>query len=885
MPEQPRWRRYLRFWRSNVASDINDELTFHIQERVDDLIARGMHPLAARDEALRRLGDVEQVSETCRALAEEQEGVRKRSEWLSELTQDVTYALRVMRAHASLSAAIVLTVALGIGATTAIFSVVNAVLLQPLPYTHSERIVTLRETLGESKGSISTGHFYDWTEQSSSFAATAAMQGRTFNLTDGEPARYSGARVTPGYFDVLHMPPAVGRYFLPNETDASRVTVLSHELWQTRFNADSSIIGREITLSGEKHTVVGVTPAHFALARFDPRLWTILTFPPERRTNYGSHTFQSIGLLEPGVTVDQAQADLARITEGIRARFPDMMKDRGVAVDSYRDVRLGDYDTPLWILLGAVTFVLLIGCVNVASLLLARATARRKEIAIRGALGGGRVRLVRQLLTESLLLAVVGGGLGLVVARLGLRFLVGMGPDGVPRLAEAGLHLDVLAFALAITILCGVLFGLAPALRATRVELQSELRDGGRGSRGVIRDRVRASLIVAEVAVALVLLVSAALFLRSAHQLQQVALGFEPSGVTMLRVALPADRYDSVATIHRAFARIAEEMRSIPGVQSAGAGTRVPMWGSSFDFSMFVQSRLAEGENFFGHMRIVTPGYFETVGIPLKRGRTFRESDQVDGAPPVAVVNEAFAKRNFGSTDPIGQRVSGWTMGPEPEWREIVGVIGDVRAFGQDQEVPWEIYYPTSQARTPYWNSLQRSMTFVVKTQPGVVVAPAMRAKLQQFDAQLPAYDVQTMDDVLAQSTATRRFNTMLLSLLGLTGLLLAAIGIYGVIAFFVSQRTHEIGVRVALGATTANVVGVVLRQALVLTIAGIVIGGVAALWATSVLQSMLFEVKAKDPIAFAAGAGVLLIVALAAALLPARRAARVDPVRALTHA
>ncbi|MEX2154327.1 MAG: ABC transporter permease [Gemmatimonadaceae bacterium] len=883
-PDSPRWRRYVRFWRSNVAADVNEELQFHVQERIDDLVILGMDPRAAREEALRRFGDIEQVKGTCRTLAEQQETGVRRSELLGVMKQDVVYALRTMRANLSFTAAIVLTIALGIGATTAIFSVVNAVLLRPLPYTDADRIVMIRESWRDLFGSASTGHFFDWTEQSKSFVATAAGQGRTFNLTDGDPARFSGAVVTSGYFEVLHMPPAVGRYFLRSETDASRVTVLSHGLWQSRFNGDSSIVGKEITLNGEKHTVVGVTPAAHALTQFDARLWTILSFPPERRGNYGSHSFQVYARLKPGVTVQQAQQDLERVTEGIRARVPDEMKERGVSVITYREARIDDLDTQLWVLLGAVTFVLLIGCGNVASLLLARATTRRTEIAIRGALGGARSRLVRQLLTESLLLAVIGGALGLLIAKLGIRFLVGMGPSWVPRLADAGLQLDVLVFAAGATLLCGVLFGLAPALRATGVDLQSELRDGGRGSRGVMRDHVRAGLIVTEIAVALVLLVSAALFIRSADRLQQVSLGFEPSGVTMMRVALPAGRYESAATIHRAFTNIVESMRAIPGVQSVGAGTRVPMWGMSIDMGVRVDGRSNEGGAMkIGHLRLATPSFSETVGMPLKRGRTLRESDIVAGAPLVIVVNETFAKTTFGTSDPIGQRISGWTSGPEPEWREVVGVIGDVRAFGQEQEIPPEVYVPHSQAPQSWWNAHQRNMTIVVKSRPGATVAPAMRAALKRFDPQLPLFDLQTMDDVLSQSTALRRFNTMLLTLLGLTGLILAAIGIYGVIAFFVSQRTHEIGVRIALGATTGSVVRMVVRQALALAVLGIIVGGVTALWATKVLGSMLFEVDARDPIAFAAGAAVLLLVALGASLLPARRAARVEPVRALT--
>jgi putative ABC transport system permease protein len=885
--QQPRWRRYLRFWRTNARADVEDEFSFHVAEAMDDLVAGGMEPRAAREAALRRFGDIETTKLTCRTLAEEQETYMRRSEILGVIKQDAIYALRLMRAQPTFTAAIVLTLALGIGATTAIFSVVNAVLLRPLPYTDAERIVALNETWRENFGSLSVGHFHDWTEKSSSFTVTAAGQGRTYNLTDGEPARFAGLRVTPTFFQVMHMPPVLGRYFLAGETDASRVVVLSQGLWQARFNADSSIVGKEITLNGEKHTVIGIAPAAHALTPFDARLWTILTFPPELRNNYGAHTYLAWGKLKPGVTIQQGQADLERVTEDIRERNPDEMKERGVAVRSYREVRIDTFDTQLWVLLGAVTFVLLIGCGNVASLLLARATSRRKEIAIRGALGGARSRLVRQLLTESLLLAAIGGATGLLIARYGVRFLVGMGPSWLPRLSEAGLHLEVLLFAAGATLLSGVLFGLAPALRATRVDLQTELRDGGRGSRGVVRDRVRAGLIVTEIAVALVLLVSAGLFLRSAHRLQGVALGFDPTGVSMMRVALPADRYDSATAVHRAFTDIVTAMRAIPGVQSAGAGSRVPMWGISIDMGVRVDGRPpATGAQMpIGHLRLVTPGFSETVGIPLKRGRMLQESDGAAGAPRVIVVNETFARLTFGKDDPIGQRISGWTQGPEPEWREIVGVIGDVRAFGQEQDVPPEIYIPHSQVWQAWWNAHQRNMTIVVKARPGANVVPSMREALKRVDPMLPTFDLQTMDFVLSQSTAVRRFNTLLLSMLGATGLILAAIGIYGVIAFFVSQRTHEIGVRVALGATTRNVVRLVVQQAVILAVIGVALGSVLAFWATRVLGELLFQVNARDPLAYGSAAAVLLLVALAAAWIPARRAARVDPVRALSSA
>jgi predicted permease len=691
--------------------------------------------------------------------------------------------------------------------------------------------------------------------------------------------------VTPSFFNVLYVRPALGRYFLPEETADSRVTVLSYPLWVSRFNADSSIIGKQIRLSGEPHTVVGVAPASFTLTEFDERLWTPFTLTTAQATNYGAHTFIVYAKLKPGVTIEQAQADMATITEGIRRRVPNEMNERGVQVVSYAGLLVDSIDTQLWVLLGAVTFVLLIGCGNVISLLLARASSRRKEIAIRGALGGVRARLVRQLLTESMLMAVTGGLAGLVVAKLGIRFLVGMGPAGVPRLERAGLSWEVLGFATAATLLCGIVFGLVPAFRATRVDLQSELRDGGRSSRGVIRDRVRGTLIVGEMAVALVLLVSAGLLLRSAYLLQRVELGFDPSNVTMMRVALPAIRYDSARAVASGFGRIVEQVRGLPGVQVAAAGTRVPMWGGSIDIGVRVDGRpFNPKELLLGHVRLVTDQYFETIGIPILKGRSLSAGDVTPGAPSVIVVNEEFARRTFGEENPLGKRISGWTRDSLPEWREIVGVSGNVRAFGRENESPPEIYMPMTHAPDGAWPAYGRSMTIIAKTGSAVSVTAAMRAALKSVDAELPAYDVQTMDDVLAQSTATRRFNTMLLSSLGLTGLLLAAIGIYGVIAFFVNQRTHEIGVRMALGATSGNVVGLVVRHAAALAAVGIVLGAVGAYWATTALRGMLFAIDTRDPLAFVLGALALLGVALGAAWIPARRASRVPPISALTE-
>jgi len=881
----PRWRRYVRFWRSDVKADVEDEFAFHIGERVDDLVAAGVDPRDARDEALSRFGDVEQVKSACRTIAQEQEKQMRRSELFSVVRQDVVYALRVMRGSPVFTIAIVFTLALGIGATTAIFSVVNAVLLRPLPYADADRMAMIFERFEDGRGRASPGHFHDWSELSRVFDATAAFSDRTYTLTDGEPMRVYGARVTPGFFQTGYMRPQLGRYFGPSE-DEAHVVVLTYGLWQTRFAADPSIVGKVITLNAEKYTVVGVTPAAYTLTSQDERLWTPLAFTPEQRNTYGAHSLQVFAKLRKGITLTQAQHELERVTEDIRRRHPDEMKGRGVSIESFSDVLVGSYRTQLWVLLGAVSFVLLIGCSNIASLLLARATARRKEIAIRGALGGSRSRLLAQLLTESLMLALIGGGAGLLLARFGVRFLVSAAPTFVPRLGEAALDPAVLGFATAATLVCGLLFGLAPALRATSVDLQSELREGGRGSTAIVRDRARAALIITEFAVSLVLLVSAGLFLRSADRLQRVPLGFDPANVTMLRVALPADRYRDTTAVEAAFSRIVDEIRAIPGVERAGASTRVPMWGGSIDIGLTVEGRPRDpSPKSLGHIRLVTAGFLEAIGVPLKRGRLLNESDLRAGAPRVVVVNETLARNLFGSESPIGRRIMGWTNEDNPEWREIVGVIGDMRAFGRDADTPPEIYMPMTQRPGGAWDAFQRSMAIVARTRDGVPIAGSLRAAVDRVDRQLALYDVQPMSEVLSQANATRRFNTILLSLLGVTGLVLAAIGIYGVIAFFVTQRTHEIGVRVALGATTGSVVRLVVRQAVTLALYGIALGAVAAFWATRVLGSMLFEVSVRDPVAYAVAGLVLLVVAIGAAWFPARRATRVDPVRALAAA
>lgn len=880
------WLRYFSFFRRNPQLDAADEVRFHLEMRTRHHIARGLPPDDARRAAEAEFGNSDAVVREVADIDTRIDQQARRTETMVVLKQDAVFALRQMRARPTVAVAIVLTLMLGIGATTAIFSVVDRVLLRPLPVADGDRLVYVSETVNGNTGSAGVGHYHDWAEQARTFEAMTAFIGRTFNLSDGDAARVAGLLVTPSYFRVAYAPPVLGRYFRPDETMDSRVAVLSYPLWQTRYEGDSSIVGRQIPLNGALHTIVGVAGPEYVLSEFSPRIYAPLSFsPPEDRGNYTSHFLTVLGKLRPGVTIAQARDDIGRVTEDIRQRHPDAMKGRAATVEGMIDRLIGDWRGQLWVLFGAVTLVLLIGCGNIASLLLARATARRKEIAIRGALGGSRGRLVRQLLTESLVLALAGGTAGVWLAHFGIRFLASAGPRGLPRLSEASLEPGVLAFAAGITVLCGILFGLAPALRATRVDLQHELREGGRGSGGVVRDRIRGALVVTEIAVALVLVVSAALLLRSAHRLRQIPSGFDSDNVTMMRLSLPGDRYADAALLERTFARIVDQVRAIPGVTSAGAGTRVPMLGPSNDMAIILegQGTPSPGD---AHLRMITAGYMETLGMTVRHGRLLSESDLQEGAPPVIVVNETFARQYFPDGSPIGKRVSGtWTTQPGvPEWREIVGVIADVRAFGPENDPPAEVYVPMTQARMA-WGAYQRTMAVVARASGSIPIAQAMRDEVRRIDPTVPLFDVQTMDEVLQRATSARRFNTQLLSLLGLSGLLLAAIGIYGVIAFFVTQRTHEIGVRIALGATGGTVVRMVVRQAVTLAVMGVVLGGVGAFWATRSLQSMLFQVDARDPLAYATAAGVLVLVAAIAAMLPAFRAAKVDPVRVIGSA
>jgi predicted permease len=871
-------------------SDLEGDIRDHIERETADNIARGMPPRDARYAALRKFGSVTLAREETRGVWI--------PAWLDQLRQDVRYALRMLRHNPGFTAVTVLTLALGIGLTTAVFSVVHAVLLRPLPYADGERIVLVRET-SRQIGNASAGHFHDWTEHGTVFEHTTAAQGTTFNLAgDGDPERVRGMRVTSGYFDVAFMPPAVGRYFTRDDiTTDERLAVLSHSLWQTRFGGDRGIVGRQIGLDGERVTVVGVTPAAYALidptragitGGFSSQVWTPLTFSPAQRNNFGSHYLNVLAKLKPGVSLSRAQEDLERVTGGIAERHPEEMKGRGALVQSLQDELIGNARTQLYVLSAAVGFVLLIGCVNIASLLIARATTRRREIAIRGSLGGGQARIVRQLLTESVVLALAGGVASVGVAALTIEFLVTNGPVTLPRLQEAGLQVDVLLFAVAVTGLAALLFGLAPAVRAARTDLQASLRDSGQtaSDRGG-RDRLRTALVVAETAFTVVLLIVTGLLLRSADKLRAVPLGFDLHGIVTARLSLPAARYGGDDLVADAYARMLAPLRRTNGIRYAAAASHLPLTGNDTDSTTIAEGKIVTpGSEPSPMVRLVTDDYFEAMGITIVTGRSLQAVDVAAGSPRTVVINERLAAALWQGEAAVGKRLSTWSGRDNPEWREVVGVVRDVRSSGQNSPAPMELFLPYTQAPAGAWNAFQRSMAIVVHASENwpETYVPLMRRAVRDVDPTVPLFAVRTLENVFVGMTASRRFYMRLVLVLAVSGLGLALLGLYGVISYFVTQRTPEIGLRLAVGADKRDVIRMVIGQALRLSVAGTLIGIPAALALTGVMRSLLFEIEPTDPITFASVAIVLVLTSLAAATIPSLKAARVDPLVALRH-
>ncbi len=874
-------------WRVPLNQEVDDELAFHVEMRARELIARGIDPASARDQALSRIGDLQRLKRTCVDIGRKRDRDMRLTQWIDELRDDVRFAARQLGRAPGFAVTAAITLALGIGATTAIFSVVHAVVLRPLPFPDPHRVVVVGEEWEGQGSDASVGNFHDWRTNATSFSALAAEQGFSFNLSIGDvPERVIGSRVTYTWFEVLGIRPLHGRVFTREEDTPGndRVVVLSHRLWTRRFGADPRVVGQELTLNAVAHTIIGVMPSQFDVTTSSEELWTPVAFTPVQLAEHDEHYLNVIGRLAPGTSLDQANAELRTVYAQVQARSPnDQQINQGIAEPLHRRM-VGDYRQRLLVLLGAVVLVLLIACGNVANLLLARGGVRRKEIALRAAIGAGRGRIVRQLLTETVVLAATGAALGVGVAWLAVPALVAATPEGVPRLEQARLDGVALAFALGSAIFSALVAGLAPALRAARTDLHGTLNEGGRsGTAG--HDRLRTLLVAAEVGLAIVLLVGAGLLIRSALHLQRVDPGFDPRGLLTARVTLPAAHYQGPERVVLAFEEIADALSATPGVESAGASTGVPMTPGDNGNGLLAEGKPPDTENFVNaRLAIVTLNYPRTMRMPLRRGRLFSASDR-RGGPRVAVVNEAAARALFPGEDPLGKRFACCDGTPgQPGWRTIVGVVGNMRSRGPAQEARPEFFLPIAQAPDVAWTWIQRSMTVVARSRTGDASAliPAARAAVKRVDSTLPIYQVRSMEQRLQASVAQARFNTLLMLMLGAIGLVLSAIGVYGVIGYFVTHRQHEIGIRMALGAKGVDVVRLVLLQGMHPVAIGIALG-LAAVYASSrLLAAYVHGVTTTDPLTFAAVVAVLTVVALVATLLPARRAVRVDPTRVL---
>ena len=795
------------------------------------------------------------------------------------MLNDIRYAVRMLAKTPGFTAVAVATLALGIGANSAIFSVVNTVLFHALPYPHAERLVRVQERT-QSFGfmDISYPNFLDWAAQNKVFESQALVREGSFTLMGaGEPERLKGVKVSSGLFATLGVNPAQGRGFLPQDDQkgAGPTVILSDELWKRRFSGDAAAVGRTIRLDGIGYTIVGVMPAGFKL----PILPSDLMVPVglDADMNRGNHYLVAIARLKRGVALEQARSNLNAIAHALEQQYPDTNSTWGLQADGLQELLAKELRPAMLVLLGAVGLVLLIACANIANLLLARATARRREFAIRSALGAGRWRLARQSLTESLVLALMGGGLGLLVASWGIDLLVSLKPDDIPLAQAIRIDASVLAFTLAVSILTGLLFGLTPALETWRVQLSETLKAGGRTSAGTLsRHGLRRALVVSEIALSLVLAIGAGLLIKSFIKVAHVDPGFRPESVVTMQLSLPEATYsDDVKTVNF-YNRLLDNCSRIPGAGAVGAVQNLPMGNENSQTAFSVEDGAQPARRVdwpFTEYSMVAGNYFQAMGIPLRRGRFFSDTDK-QGSPPVMIIDETLAAKYWPRKDPIGRRIS--VMGDKP--LEVVGVVGHVKHYGLDQKARVETYYPFRQAP-------MHDMYLVLRTasDPAGMTA-AVSNEVHAMDKDLAVDKVRTMRNVVAASMATRRFSMVLLGVFAGLALALAAIGIYGVMAYSVAQRSHEIGIRMALGAQREDVMKLVVSDSLLLCLTALLVGIPSALAATHLLSSLLYDTKTNDPVAFAAVSLLLTGVALAATYFPARRAMKVDPMVALRY-
>jgi predicted permease len=885
---------FLQRWfrRGNAEQEMSDELRDHIERQTDANIAAGMPRDEARRQALMQFGGAEAVKENCR---EQRSGF-----WLETLLSDVRYGVRMMMRSPGFTIVAVLTLALGIGANTAIFSVVNGVLLNPLPFTQPEQLVSLSESKPNfATGSISYLNFRDWQRNNHTFSSMAISRPISFSLTgSGEAEQLQAELLSSDYFSLLCVKPVLGRMFAPGEDEvgAAPIVLISAGLWKRKFGSSPEVLGRTITLDGGGFTIVGVIPADFDLSTRSFRNSEIYVpigqwknnFLLNRGAGLGIH---GIGRLKPGVSIEQARADMDEVTRNLIAAYPDTDKGIGAAVRPLKQDMLGEVRPFLLLLLGAVCFVLLIACVNVANLLLARSTSRAREFAIRAALGAGKGRLIRQLLTESILLGIAGGGLGLLLAVWATRLALQHLPVTLPRAAGVGIDARVLLFTIAISVGVGIIFGLVPALKSLKPVLQVTLNEGGRGGSGT-RHRAQSIFVVVEMALALVLLAGAGLMVRTLGRLWSQDPGFNPRNVLTFNLSPPPSLMNSNAETVRAFTReLDRRIAATPGVQAVSmTWAALPMSGDDEDvFWLDGHAKPASQNDMNWAVKyVVDPDYLKVMEIRLRRGRFFTPQDN-ERAPSVAVIDEALAGKYFGSDDPIGKRIRvKENEGMGDGTTEIVGVVDHVNQWGlatDSQNLQAQIYLPAMQMPDGFTVLVSYGTTAVVRyagSEPAII--DSIRNASRKMNSEQVVYGEQTMDAIISDSISDRKFSMVLLGTFAALALLLSSIGIYGVISYLIGERTHEIGIRMALGAQRKDVLTLVLSEGVRLTLLGAAIGIAAALGLTRLMANLLYGVSATDPLTFAAVPVVLLGVAMLACYIPARRAMRVDPMTALRY-
>ena len=874
-------------------AEIVEELSQHLEQEYERALTCGASEEEARRQVLeqlhashllgRELKHVEhQISDKHNAL-----GSERRINLFADLVQDLRYGLRTLAKNPAFTIIAVVALALGIGANSAIFSVVDAVLLRPLPFKNPNRLVMLWENathMGFPRDTPSPANFLDWQKQASSFTGMAAMSERSFNLTGvGEPERLEGRRVSANLFELLGVSTRLGRTFVPeDDKPGTHVVLLSHSLWQRRFGSDPAVIGRAVTLNGESYTVVGVMPPFVQLPGFENRndqLWVPIAFPAEEAAERGNHFLEVIARLKPGMTLKQARSEMDTIAARLEKEYPTFNARRGAVVIPLHEQIVGEIKPALLILLGAVGFVLLIACANVANLLLARAAVRQKEIALRLALGASRSRLTRQFLTESVLLALFGAGLGLLLALAGIQVLKTFIPVTIAQVEAITIDGRVLIFTVFVALITGIAFGLVPAIQGSHFNLNDTLKETGRDSAGGSKgNRIRGMLVIGEVAVSFVLLIGAGLLINSFVHLRNLDPGFRSDHLLTMKVNLSEVKYPDRERRTVFFDEVMRRVRELPGVQSAAVAGNLPFTynGDSMSISVEGVPDPPPGQQLDVIYRAIGPGYFATMGIPIVRGRDFTDQDNGD-SKDVVIISEKTAQQFWPGQDPIGKRLKPGLSTSSSPWREVIGIVKDVRQNDFVASPKRQMYFTYRQLKNIAANAL------VVRTsiEPMSLAVP-VRSAIWSVDKDQTVADIDTMDHIVANAVARQRFSMLLLGLFAALALLLASIGIYGVMSYSVAQRTREIGIRIALGARRADVLQMTVKQALKLVGAGMVIGLVAAFLLTRVMATLLFGISATDPMTFIGISVVLLAVAILASYVPALRATRVDPITAL---